>query len=75
MKPLYWVLIIVAVLIVGFLIYNANQKRKAAEAAALAAQLSQTTSSQNPNGTSNVAQILNSLFPFFNAYTTSKTGA
>lgn len=70
MKPIYWVLIVVAVLVIGFLLYNSYQNRKKAEAEALNQQLNQQISN-NPENSSQVAQILNALFPFFNTYAES----
>lgn len=71
MKPLYWVLIAIGVLLVIFLIYNANQnKKKAAAAAAILAAQNQPQQQVNlpPNYSSTLAQIISSLYPFFGTY-------
>lgn len=68
MKPLYWVLIGVVILIVGFFIYKSNQTKKEAQAAAAAAALASANNqpgSLAPGGSSQVAQIIGSLFPYF----------
>ena len=70
MKPLYLVLIGVVILVVIFLIYRSNQNKKAAsQAAAVAAITAQNQGSLAPGGSSQVAQIIGSLFPYFQTAT------
>ncbi len=65
MKPLYWVLIVVVALIVISLLYNANKNKQIAAQAATASALANQYGTLNPNGSSQVAQIIGSLFPYF----------
>lgn len=71
MSTTTWIVIgVVVVAIIIFFAYNASQRRKA-EAQAEADRLRNLGNpNYNPTGAgqSNLAQILNSLFPFFNTY-------
>ncbi len=71
MKPLYMVLIGLAVLVIVFLIYRSNKNRQeAARAATEEAIKAQNQSGSLPlGGSSQVAQIINSLFPYFQTAT------
>lgn len=61
------VLIGVAVLIIIFLVYNSNKNKKAKEAAAAEALLASQSPQGNlpAGGSSQVAQVIGSLFPYF----------
>lgn len=64
MKPLY-IAIILVVLIIIFLVFKANQNKKQAEANASLANASQNSNYSSFGQSSQVAQIISSLFPFF----------
>jgi len=72
MKPLYLVLIGAVVLVVVFLIYRSNKNKQiAAQQAAVAQSVAnQSQSGILPEGgSSQVSQVINSLFPYFQTAT------
>lgn len=73
MKPLYWVLIVVVLLLVTFLIYRSNKNKQAAQQEAAIQALASQNQNSNlyPGGSSQVAQIVSSLFPFFETAATT----
>lgn len=73
MKPLYWGIIAVVLFIIIFVVYNNNQKQKAAELAAANANPYLYNQNANAQGGSQVAQIINSLLPFFAIGVTAAT--
>lgn len=68
MATIYKVLIVIAVLVVLFLLYRSHQNKKAASQAAQEALNSglNGNSSLPPGGSSQVSQVIASLFPYFN---------
>ncbi len=67
MKLSYWILIGVVVVIILFLFYNSNKNKQIAQQSAVAAALASSSvgGSLPINGSSQVASIIDSLFPYF----------
>jgi ABC-type transport system involved in multi-copper enzyme maturation permease subunit len=74
MKPLYLVLIGLAAILIIFLIYNTQKNRRQSEESVRQAVIATESVQSGPlssGGSSQVSQVISSLFPYFDTAVTS----
>lgn len=67
MKPLYWILIGVGVLVLVLVIIKMKKSNKATNTNNNQLNSQENNNSLQPGGSSQVSQIINSLFPYYNS--------